>query len=323
MMAAEIMETRAEVVTSAAAAPATEEIRESYGEDFLRFAGLRNERTIKAYANGIKQFLSYLSAEGIRQPRRRDVETFITRLQDEGRKPKTIALYLAAVKRFFEWTEEDGLYPDVARHVKSVHIDNGFRRGYLTEGQSKNLISSIDTSTEKGARDYAILFLMVTSGLRTCEVIRADVGDLQNVGGFPCLYVKGKGRTEALEFIRLADETETAIRQYFKLRGKVEKDEPLFSSVSNRDRGARLIPGTVSRLAKSYLVGAGYDSDNLTAHSLRHTAATLNRKNGGSLQETKELLRHESINTTLIYDHSLTMGKNESSERVARAILSA
>ena len=65
---------------------------------------------------------------------------------------------------------------------------------------------------------------------------------------------------------------------------------------------------------------AGYDSDRLTAHSLRHTAATLNLLAGGTLQETQQLLRHSSINTTTIYAHNLDRAQSKSEERIANAI---
>lgn len=66
---------------------------------------------------------------------------------------------------------------------------------------------------------------------------------------------------------------------------------------------------------------AGYDSDRLTAHSMRHTAATLNLLNGGSLEETQQLLGHSNISTTMIYSHALKRTQNESENRIEAAIL--
>lgn len=61
---------------------------------------------------------------------------------------------------------------------------------------------------------------------------------------------------------------------------------------------------------------AGYDSNRLTAHSCRHTAATLNLLAGASIQETQQLLRHSNINTTMIYLHNLERIKNNSEQRI-------
>jgi len=71
---------------------------------------------------------------------------------------------------------------------------------------------------------------------------------------------------------------------------------------------------------KKAFKASGYDSDRLTAHSLRHTAGTLNLLNGGSLEDTQQLLRHSNINTTMIYLHHIDRAKNQSEERIAGAL---
>ena len=76
---------------------------------------------------------------------------------------------------------------------------------------------------------------------------------------------------------------------------------------------------SISRIIKNRLKSAGYDSDRLTARSLRHTMATPNLLNGGGLEET-QLLRHTSINTTMIYAHALERAGNNSEELIAAAI---
>jgi len=65
---------------------------------------------------------------------------------------------------------------------------------------------------------------------------------------------------------------------------------------------------------------AGFNSERLTAHSLRHTAGTLNLLHGGTIQETQQLLRHSNINTTMIYLHNLNRANNHSEARIAAAI---
>ena len=77
---------------------------------------------------------------------------------------------------------------------------------------------------------------------------------------------------------------------------------------------------SISRIVKDHMIAAGYNSDRLTAHSLRHTCATLNLLNGGTPQETRQLLRHTSLNTTMIYSHALERANNQSEARVAAAI---
>jgi Site-specific recombinase XerD len=77
---------------------------------------------------------------------------------------------------------------------------------------------------------------------------------------------------------------------------------------------------SISRVAKESLIDVDLISDRLTAHSFRHTAATLNLLSGGTVEETQQLLDHANINTTLIYSHALERAKNNSEQRIAKAI---
>ena len=77
---------------------------------------------------------------------------------------------------------------------------------------------------------------------------------------------------------------------------------------------------TISGIIKGHMRAAGYDSERLTAHSLRHTAATLALMGGATIQEAQQMLRHSNINTTMLYSHNLTRAANTSEARIAEAI---
>ena len=276
-------------------------------------------KTVATYTRAIKRFFLYLQAAGISQPTRETVVQYREYLK-QGHKPTTVQSYLTAVKLFFQWTDQEGLYPDIANHVKGAKLDTGHKRDYLTSKQAARLLEGVDRSSLKGLRDYAILSLMVTTGLRTVSVIRADIQDIRTVGDDVALFYQGKGHEEKATFVKLAPPVEEAIRAYLKARGPADKTAPLFASIAHRNSGQRMTTRSISRLAKEHLVNIGLDSDRLTAHSLRHTAATLNLLNGGTIEETKQLLDHASIDTTLIYSHALERAKNKSEIRIAKAV---
>lgn len=276
-------------------------------------------KTVATYTRAIKRFFLYLQAAGISQPTRETVVQYREYLKQDH-KPTTVQSYLTAVKLFFQWTDQEGLYPDIANHVKGAKLDTGHKRDYLTSKQAARLLEGIDRSSLKGLRDYAILSLMVTTGLRTVSVIRADIQDIRTVGDDVALFYQGKGHEEKATFVKLAPPVEEAIRAYLKARGPTDKTAPLFASIAHRNSGQRMTTRSISRLAKEHLVNIGLDSDRLTAHSLRHTAATLNLLNGGTIEETKQLLDHASIDTTLIYSHALERAKNKSEIRIAKAV---
>lgn len=276
-------------------------------------------RTVETYSKAIKQFFRYLQGKGIKKPQREDIVAYREYLSKDH-KPTTVQSYLAAVKLFFQWTEQEKIYPNIAQRVKGAKLDTEHKKDYLTKKQVSKLLKAIDRSTLKGKRDYAMLSLMVTTGLRTVSIINANVEDIRSAGDATALYYKGKGHQEKATYVKLAEPVEEAIRDYLKARGRADGKEPLFTSTAHRNNGGRMTTRSISRVAKESLIDIGLDSDRLTAHSFRHTAATLNLLNGGTVEETQQLLDHKNINTTLIYSHALERAKNNSEKRIAKAI---
>ena len=278
-------------------------------------------KTVETYTRALRQLFSYFSLNGITQPTRADILAFRDELKASGHKPTTVQNYITATKIFFSWTEQEGLYPNVADHLKGAKLDREHKKDYLTSRQVKEVLAGVDRSTEQGLRDYAMLFLMVTGGLRTIEVSRANIGDLRTLGDNSVLYVQGKGREEKTDYIKLSAPAEQAIRAYLKARGEKNEEAPLFSSTSNNNRGARLTTRSVSGIVKTRLQQAGYDSEKLTAHSLRHTAVTLSLLAGKDITEVQQFARHANIATTMIYNHALDKAKNGCSEAITQAIM--
>jgi len=295
--------------------------QELNGELFSRWTSYidASPKTIDTYSKAIKQFFIYLQENGIRQPQREDIVAYREYLK-EDHKPTTVQSYLAAVKLFFKWTEQEGFYPNIADRVKGAKIDTEHKKDYLTTKQVNKLLGAIDRSTLKGKRDYAMLSVMVTTGLRTISIINANIEDIRTAGDATALFYKGKGHEEKATYVKLAEPVEDAIRDYLTARGTTDGTEPLFSSVANRNSGGRMTTRSISRVAKESLIDVDLISDRLTAHSFRHTAATLNLLNGGTVEETQQLLDHANINTTLIYSHALERAKNNSEKRIAKAI---
>ena len=276
-------------------------------------------KTIETYGKSIKQFWTYLQTNGITQPKREDILIYREYLKSNY-KPTTVHNYLAAVKLFFRWTSRENLYPNVADRVKGAKIDTEHKKDYLTKKQVKDVIKTIDRSTLKGKRDYAIILVMVTTGLRTISIVNANIEDIRTVGDSTALYYRGKGHQEKATYVKLAEPVEDAIRDYLAARGKPKGNGPLFSSTAHKNSGERMTTRSLRRVVKQNLINANLISDRLTAHSFRHTAATLNLLNGGTMEETQQLLDHSNLNTTLIYSHALDRAKNNSENRIANAI---
>jgi integrase/recombinase XerC/integrase/recombinase XerD len=260
----------------------------------------------KTYEKGLTRFMGWIKEGGIGgSPTREDILAFKGYLEVRGLSSSTLSTYLVAVRKFFEWAEGMKLYPNIAKGVKGAKKAKGFRKDPLTVGQARDLLSGVDRATIQGKRDHALLSLLVRTGLRTIEVIRAETGDIRQEGGEAVLWIQGKGRDTKDEFVLLTPETLRPLNEYLQARGKIEDNEPLFTSLSDRNRNQRLTTRTLRDIVKQNLKGIGLDSDRLTAHSLRHTAITLSLMGGATIQEAQGLARHSNINTTLIYAHNI------------------
>lgn len=296
-----------------------QEIQAGLFNEFIAYLDA-SKNTVKTYTTGLKQFFNYLAINGIKDPDRQDVIAYRDELKASGHKPTTVQNYITAVKIFFSWTAQEGYYPNIAERIKGAKLNRDHKKDYLTSKQVKKVINIVDLNQEKGLRDYAILATMITGGLRTIEVSRVNIEDLRVVGEQTVLYVQGKGREEKTEYIKISQEVENAIRNYLKTRDNVSDQEPLFTSLSNNSRGKRLSTRSISGMVKDRLKEAGFNSERLTAHSLRHTAVTLSLLAGKDITEVQQFARHKNIATTMIYNHSLEQAKNSCSEAISKAV---
>ena len=215
-------------------------------------------KTVQTYSRAIRQFLKWIAERGIAQPTREDVLAFREELK-EGHKASTVQNYIIAVRLFFQWAEQERLYPNIAQHIKGAKLSKDHKKDYLTSSQVKNVLGDIERDTPQGRRDYAIFALMVTGGLRDIEVHRANIEDLRTLGDSTVLYLQGKGREERAEYVKVPAEVEKAIRASLADRKDLQGSQPLFISLSNNSKGGRISTRSISGIVKSSLVKAGYE----------------------------------------------------------------
>ena len=265
----------------------------------------RKPTTLKGYITCIKQFVLWLQENGITEPQREDIKAYRDHLTKSGLATGTQAQYLRAVKHFFKWTAAEGFYPNIADNVHGAKIRHDVhKKDALERDDVAQIAETIDRSDEHGKRLYVMYLLCVICGLRTIEIHRADVADIKTVGGTTYLYLQGKGHDDKDAPVLLIPEIKTALDDYLQTReAKPTPKSPLFTSTSNRSKGGRIAVTTISTMLKELLVNAGYDSDRLTAHSLRHTSGTGAHKAGIDLYGVQHLMRHCDPATSEIYIH--------------------
>ncbi len=130
--------------------------------------------------------------------------------------------------------------------------------------------------------------------------------------GAAVLYIWGKGHSEPDQKKPLAPEVYEALREYLDVRSdRPTPNAPLFVSTGNRSGGKRIAETTVSKMLKQAMRAAGFDSDRITAHTLRHTAGNnVMGLTGNNLFDTQMYMRHTNPKTTEIYLHRDTETKD-------------
>ena len=245
-------------------------------------------------------------------------------------RPNTVKQYLRSVRAFFSWTAASGYYPNIAANIHAPKIrQDTHKKDALTAAdvlaieqsiaaraeaktaeaaqEPKDTAGRISRATEQGKRLQAMYVLAVNAGLRTIEISRANVKDIETKDGQAYIYIWGKGHTEPDAKKPLAPEVYQAIREYLQIRSdRPTANSPLFTSTGNRSGGQRIAETTISRMLKRAMQAAGFDSDRITAHSLRHTAGTNVMQITGNLYMAQNYMRHASPATTEIYLHNDT-----------------
>ena len=227
-----------------------------------------------------------------------DLIRYKDELLNAGKSTLTVASYINSIRRFYEWAEANKYYPNIGKGVHAPKRRQQFRKQPLTVAQVGDLLRHEKDQTP---RDYALINLIVRTGLRCIEVVRADVGDITYISGQRVLMIHGKGRDEKDNFVILPDGVYLPIKAYLDTRTDATPNAPLFASVSNRNSGGRMTTRAVSGIAKQGLKNVGLDNKVFTAHSLRHTAAVNVLRAGGSREKVQEMLRHANPATTEIY----------------------
>jgi len=277
--------------------------RQCVENDFDRYLSQERGLSMATRVNYRPFIQRFLSEQFGAQPiqfahlRAKDVIRFV---QNHAHKvsPKRAGLMVSALRSFFRYLRHRGdITTDLAACVPSVASWSfSSLPKFLQPLEVQQVLNQPDRRTAQGRRDYAILLLLARLGLRACEIVALTLDDIHWEAGEITLRGKG-GRLAQLP---LPPDVGKALATY------LQKDRPacstrrLFIRLKAPRRGfANSI--AISTLVARALKKAGIDSPHTGAHLFRHTLATEMLRQGASLAEIAQLLRHQSFNTTTLY----------------------
>jgi integrase/recombinase XerC len=285
---------------------------------FVQSLGSKQNDTRGTYQRSLREFLRWAERERVGRLGVSEVRSYKEYLQHTRRfSPTSVSTYLTAVRQLCKFlVRENVLAFNPARYVEGNDRPAGHSRDSLSPLEVEALLDVIDRSDELGKRDYAMVLLMLRCGLSEIELVRADVGDIENSGSVWRVKVQGKGRREKDQFVLLPADVQDAIERYLIARVDAQPSEPLFTSVGHRRRGGRLTTRGIRVRVDVYLSAAGLRSDahrSVTPYSLRHTAARLMAASGATVEQIQERMRIGTRSTAALYLSSAKKTENVSS----------
>lgn len=222
-------------------------------------------------------------------------------------KKSSIKSKLNAVRQFYNTAIKLKLIADNPTQdvsIKAYEPNDISPLKFLRIEQLEHLLLIIPEEEKiENLRDKVMIMLMALEGLRTVEVYRMSVADID--WHVNTIYIHGKGHND---FIYPRDDVLKLLHKYISARYVDPKDKdgfgvPVFTAVGNRHKGGRMKRRSIRRSIDNWLELAGYKKAGISCHMLRHTCGTLLYSKTKDLQVVKQVLRHSDINITSKYAH--------------------
>lgn len=278
--------------------------------DFLEYLEIEQNRSQKTIANydhyltRLVDFAGDIEVADIDSELIRKWRLWLNRLgtniSDELQKT-TQNYHLIALRSFLKFCAKRNIPAMTADKIELARTKRK-QVTFLNEDEVQRLFEQTDTSTLPGLRDRAILELLFSSGLRVSELVGLD-RDHINLKRREFM-VRGKGQKDRPIFI--SQEAAKWLEQYLNKREDTTK--PLFVRYSGRKtvdlsgNFHRLTARSIQRMVSRYALLAGI-TKHVSPHTLRHSFATDLLMNGADLRSVQAMLGHSNISTTQIYTH--------------------
>lgn len=273
-------------------------------ENFLqycRFEKTLTNQTIQDYKEDFLQFQRYYPhKKELTDLNKNDLNDFSYDQALNGLSPATIARRIATIKNFYMFLESDNLAKGIISEEITIPKKDKTLPQVLSEEEINQLLNTPDLTSEKGIRDYAVLEILYSCGLRVSEAANLQINQINEQEEI--INILGKGKKERIVPIRKS--ALKAVKTYInEVRNKhlVIDNKAVFIGKNGKRMSRQALYNIVINNAKL----AGIQKE-IHPHTLRHSFATHLLDNGADLRVVQELLGHTNIGTTQIYTHVTT-----------------
>ncbi len=278
------------------------EYLDSY-KNYLQLEKALSVNTVEAYLKDISKFTDYLEDKGFsKKPgdvTQEKIREFIDYINELGMSASSQARALSGIKSFFKYLLiQDEIERDPSSSIETPKIGRKLPV-VLTPDEVEALIMAIDTKSETGNRNRAMLEVLYGCGIRVTELVNLRLTDVHFDEGF--IKVQGKGNKERLIPIgQKAKDTINIYLENYRITLKIDKKDENILFLNRR--GKKMTRVMVFTIIKD--LGTKIDiQKNISPHTFRHSFATHLMEGGADLRAIQDMLGHESITTTEVYTH--------------------
>ena len=266
-------------------------------DDYTYYLSLErgmSEHTVDSYTGDVKAFLE--SEWGSVTSKTEDIVGYLGFLSEKDMSKRSEARILSALRSFFSWLVMEGEREDnPCDGIESPKIGR-YLPAVLSVEEVAAIMNSVDTGTDAGLRDRAILEVLYGCGLRVSEASSLRISNIF----FEEEYISVIGKGDKQRIVPLGEVAADALKAWLAARWTPEAE---FSDiVFLNKKGRPLSRVSIFNLVKKQALAAGVTRE-ISPHTFRHSFATHLIENGADLRAVQEMLGHESILTTEIYTH--------------------
>ena len=267
-------------------------------DNFLEYLSVikkHSDNTIINYKNDLMEFMEFTNNK--LDITKDDVNDYLKKLYEENMTKSSISRKLSSLRSFYNYLIKKEIVSDNYFAVLKNPKKESSLPKYVKDDDIDKMFSVPDTRRWIGKRNLLIIRMLYATGLRVSELVNIKIKDIDIRER--TIKVLGKGSKERI--VVFGVNTEEALTDYLN-NGRyvvdIHNSEYLFL---NKD-GNKLSDRYVRKILDDIIIKSSIES-HVSPHMLRHTFATGMLNNGADLVSVKELLGHESLNTTSIYTH--------------------
>ena len=269
-----------------------------YLDDFLEYLLVvkkHSDNTIINYKNDIIHFLEFNASEiNIKKD---DITNYLKYLYDNNTSKSSIARKLSSLRTFYEYlVKKDVITVNYFKMFKNPKKERNLPK-FVKEDDIDKMFLVPNTRTWIGERNLLIIRMLYATGIRVSELVNIKLDDI-NIND-RTIKILGKGSKERI--VVFGNNTKEALDEYLA-RGRRQVDFHSSNYLFLNKDGNRLSTRYVRKIINDIIFKASIEM-HVSPHMLRHTFATGMLNNGADLVSVKDLLGHESLNTTSIYTH--------------------